>query len=356
MIFHQLNPDACRSYLIGLQNSPEVALVDPVLDRVAAYLELLEKDNLKLRYVIDTHTHADHISGAAAMKDHTNCDYVMYENAPARCPNIKLKDGSEIELGHVKIKVLHTPGHTKDSLSLVFPDRILTGDVLFLEKGGGGRDDLPGGDPGDHWESLQRILELPENLVVFPAHDYHNRKPTTLKYQKQANPHLKPRSKQEFIHYIEDLKLGPAEWMKDVLKANYACAQDPKAAWIPADMPACEVRGTLGRSVNDQVVEGITAKLLARRMRGDERIFLLDVRDPKELTSELGYIHGAVNLPVESLGRNLKELEEYKDREIVTVCRSGGRAHTAAQILMQDGFKHVKVLEGGMKAWRELKE
>jgi glyoxylase-like metal-dependent hydrolase (beta-lactamase superfamily II)/rhodanese-related sulfurtransferase len=353
MLFQQLNPHACRTYLAGRQGSSEVILIDPVLEHVDEYMELLDKKKLNLTHVIDTHTHADHISAGAVLKDLTGCGYVMHTKAPAHCVTFRLIDGFECHFGEIPVKVMHTPGHTKDSVSLIFPDRILTGDVLFLDDGGAGRDDLPGGDPGEHWESLQRILELPDHLVVYPAHEYRNRQPSSLGEQKQRNPHLKPRTKEEYIDYLDGLKLGPAEWMKDVLKANYACARDPKAAWIPVDVPACEVKGTLEHGVNDQQVASIPVGELKRRLDTDKAPVLLDVRESEELKGELGHLPGIKHVPIGDLSKRVAELEAGKDKEVVTVCKSGGRAHTAAQILMQAGFKHVYVLAGGMTAWSQ---
>ncbi len=242
MTCEQLNPHACRTYQIGMDQSSEVVLIDPVLEHLQDYLTLLDKQNLKLTHVFDTHTHADHISGAAALKDITGCDYVMHAKAPARCPGVCVSDGDEWSLfDQLPMRVLETPGHTTDSVSIIFEDRIFTGDALFLDDGGAGRDDLPGGDPGAHWETLQKIRKLPDHLVVYPAHDYRDRTPSSLAVQKRTNPHLKERSKAEFVRYLEDLRLGAADWMKDVLEANYACAMDPGAAWIPVDAPACEV-------------------------------------------------------------------------------------------------------------------
>ena len=354
LIFRQLNPGPCRTYLLSNKGSSDIVLIDPVLEHVKDYMAMLEKEKLKLTHVIDTHTHADHISGAAALKDQTGCEYVMNSRAPAQCVTFKVNDGFECHLGEIPVKIMYTPGHTQDSISLILPDRILTGDALFLNSGGAGRDDLPGGSPAEHWDTLQRILTLPENLLVCPAHDYHNRQPSTIKEQKATNPHLKPRTKEEFIRYIEDLKLGPADWMKDVLKANYACARDPKAAWIPVDMPACEVMGTLAAGVNDIQVTGISAEDLKKRIDEKKSPFLLDVREPSELTGELGQIPGVKNIPIGNLTHRLQELDAVKNQDIVTICRSGGRAHTAAQILKQSGFTKVTVLIGGMTAWKKI--
>ena len=354
MICEQLNPHSCLTYLITLEGRSEAALIDPVLDHVRDYAELLKKRGLTLTHVIDTHTHADHISGAPALKDITDCTYLMHTASPSQCADTILKEGMEISLfDEIPVRVIHTPGHTKDSVSLIFPDRIFTGDALFLEDGGAGRDDLPGGDPGAHWDTLGKYRDLPEDLVVYPAHDYRGRKPSSLKHQKTANPHLRERTREEFVRYLEDLKLGPADWMKDVLQANYVCARDPKAACIPADLPACEVKGTLDRGVNEVQVTSITSRDLAGRIDSDSPPILLDVREVEELSGELGHIEGIVHIPIWILAHRLNELEGDKNREIVTVCRSGSRAYTAAQILTQAGFQRVTVLEGGMIAWNE---
>jgi glyoxylase-like metal-dependent hydrolase (beta-lactamase superfamily II)/rhodanese-related sulfurtransferase len=353
MIFTQLNPGSCRTYLIADEKSKEAILVDPVLEHVQDYIKTIEQQKLTLTHVIDTHTHADHISGGAALKDQLTCEYVMHAQAPARCVTVHLTDGFECRLGTMPVKVLSTPGHTRDSVTLILPDRVLTGDVLFLDDAGAGRTDLPGGDPAEHWDSLQRILGLPDHLVVYPAHEYRNRQPSTLKQQKQSNPNLQPRSKQAYLDYLEGLTLGPAEWMKDVLNANYACARDPKAAWIPADVPACEVKGTLAQGANDQLVAGIPPDHVARVLEGENPPVLLDVRNPEELTEDLGHLREIINIPVTELARRLGELERLQGREIVVVCKSGGRAHTAAQILMQAGFPKVHVMTGGMTAWKQ---
>lgn len=401
MLFEQLNPHACRTYLIANEKERTAVLVDPVIDHFQDYLKILKGKNFKLTHVIDTHTHADHISSCSSLKDATECEYLMHENAPSRCVTVRVSDGEIIGLNGIDIKIIHTPGHTRDSISLVIEDKFLTGDFLFLDDAGGGRDDLPGGNPSEHWDSLHKISALPDNLIVYPAHEYRNRQPSSLGIQRKTNPHLKNRSKENFVRYLEDLRLGPAEWMKDVLKANYACAKDPKAAWIPIDSPACEIKGTLEKSVNETEVKYITAMELRTKLSyslnktedlaivdsaykrpgnsvimsdmpfgklTDElsgntldtsadtlsgKLLLLDVREEAELKDSLGAIDGVVNIPVGSLVSRLKELDDYKDKEIIVICRSGARATTGAQILIKSGFGNVLVLEGGMTSWRK---
>jgi sulfur dioxygenase len=346
----QLNPHACKSYLLSFSGEKEVVLIDPVLDHLDDYLRLLEANAWKLRTVIDTHSHADHISASAALKDVIDCEYMMHADAPARCAGLRVTDGFEWRLpGGVPARVLHTPGHTRDSISLILDGRLFSGDALFLDDGGAGRDDLPGGDPRAHYDTLQKLASLPENLMVHPAHDYRGRRPSSLKRQKQTNPHLAPRSRREFIRYSEDLRLGPAEWMTDVLAANYACARDPRAAWIPVDTPACEVKGTLGPGVNEVQVAALSASLLRQKLNSAQPPRLLDVREAEELTGPLGHIAGSVHIPIGALTGRLDGLDAEK--EWVVVCRSGSRAQTAAQILTVAGFARVSVLEGGMIAW-----
>ena len=352
--YSQLNPHSCKTYLVGIEGGNDIVLIDPVLDHVKDYLDMLDRDRLRLVNVIDTHTHADHISGGPSLKDATGCEYAMHKNAPSPCADISLEDGVEWRmLDEIPVRVMYSPGHTGDSVSLIMPDRIFTGDALFLDDGGAGRDDLPGGDPGKHWDTLQKIRALPEDLIVFPAHDYRDRKPSNLKKQKTSNPYLKERTREEFTLFLDDLKLGPADWMKDVLKANYACARDPKAAWIPVDEPACEVMGTMEKGVNEIGVGTISPSGLREKLTNQPAPLMIDVREEAELHSELGHIDGVLHIPIWQLAHRLAELEDYSDSDIVTVCRSGSRAHTAAQILTKAGFHSVNVLNGGMIAWKK---
>ncbi len=354
IVFRQLNPNSCLTYLIGNPQTKEAVLVDPVLDHVRDYLEMLEKEKFRLTAVIDTHTHADHISGAPALLDHTHAEYIMHQNAAASCPTKRISDGSKLTLAGFPFVFMEAPGHTRDSICVLLPGKILTGDALFLDDGGAGRDDLPGGDAGAHWDSFQKLLALPDDLMVYPAHEYRHRQPSTLGHQKKNNPHLQHKTREEYIRYFQELKLGPADWMKDVLKANYACARDPKAAWIPVDVPACEVKGTMAHGANDIQVGEVSPEELSRKIKMGETMLLLDVRDAEELRGELGSLPEAVNIPVAALSHHLKDIQARKNDPVITICKGGGRAHTAAQILLQSGFKNVKKLAGGMTAFREL--
>lgn len=352
LVFRQLNPGSCRTYLLGREGSGEAALIDPVLEHTHSYLGLLERERLLLTHAVDTHTHADHISAGPALKDVTGCHYVMHGLSPSQCVTLRVSESEEHRVAGVPVVFMHTPGHARDSVCLLLSDRVLTGDTLFLDDGGAGRDDLPGGDPGQHWESLQRIAQLPDELIVYPAHEYRHRSPSSLGEQKQRNPHLSPRSRQGFVDYLEALRLGPADWMLGVIEANQACARDPRAAWIPVDSAACEVQGTLAHGANDLQATAISVGDFKQQLDAGRHPIILDVREPAELTGDLGHLPGIKHIPIVGLSRRVAELEGAEEEEIVTVCRSGGRAATAAQILQQAGFRRVRVLDGGMTQWR----
>jgi len=347
MKIEQLNPGPCWTYLLTDENK-KCVLIDPVIIHVDEYLTILKDRSLQLTHVIDTHTHADHISAGSALKEATDCEYVMHELAPAKCVTQRIKEGDTIRIGGKDAKVFATPGHTRDSISLLFDDMFFTGDFLFLDDAGAGRDDLPGGDASAHWESLQKLNDIAGDVMVYPAHEYRDRKPSNLTEQRRTNPYLKGMTRGEFKTYIDDLKLGPADWMKDVLKANYNCSTDPNAAYIPTGVSACETKGTL--SAEQENVEVVFVE--KEELKALDKPVLLDVREPEELNSPVGHIDGVINIPVGRLSQRLDEVEEFRNSEIVIVCRSGSRATTAAQILVSEGFTDVKVLKGGMVAYR----
>lgn len=354
MTFKQLNDDACKTYLLADEATKEAVLIDPVIIYSQKYIELLKNNSYKLTHVIDTHTHADHITAAPVLVDATGCEYVMCSKAPAGCVTKKVEEGDIIKAAGTEFRFIFTPGHTGDSLSVVSENRFFTGDFLFLDDGGAGRDDLPGGDPSDHWESFQKLNSLPDNLIVYPAHDYRERTPSELGTQKKNNPHLKSKSKSEFVEYINDLKLGPADWMYDVLKANIDCTRDPNAAYIPNDSPACEVMGTLDPDLADIEAGSIDAKKLKTIIDAGDPVTMLDVREAYELSDNLGHIKGVINIPIGSLMKHLNKIGNEKEQKIVVICRSGARADFAAKELLKAGYLDVKVLSGGMIAYRQL--
>ncbi len=362
MFVKQLNPIACKTYLVANEKEKKAILVDPVLDGLAEYRDLLTRlkeldPEWSLAAVIDTHTHADHISAASSLKDLTGCKYVMHEKSAQKCVDVHVADGDNLTLAGIEMKAYHTPGHTRDSISIAIEHGsdalLLTGDALFLDDGGAGRDDLPGGDPAAHYESLQKLKGLNEDLIVLPAHDYRERTPSSLKRQKSTNPWLKEQTKESFVEFINDLKLGRADWMVDVLAANFKCSRNPNDAYIPNESPACEVQGTMGKLVDQQEIATVSPKEVQALIEKKEEMLLLDVREAYELSDALGKIDGVTNISITRIQAEIGTLAPWKEKPVITICRSGHRAETAAKILQSNGFTNVKNMTGGMTAWRQ---
>lgn len=352
MLFRQLNDTACRTYLIASEKTREAILVDPVLDRIDHYLEGLGREGLHLRYAINTHTHADHLSGVAAIADRTGAEAVMHTSSPSACVEVRVDDGAHLAVGELELEFLATPGHTLDSVAIRMSDRILTGDTLFI--GSAGRTDLPGGDPALHYRSLfEKLAPLPDDLLVFPAHDYQGKTHSRLGDEKEHNPYFKARSPLEYAEWLRSQAAETPDWMLDVLKANYACARDPRAVWIPVDAPACVMQAPGEGGANDQVVQTLTPEEVRDRLALSGGPILLDVREPDEYVGPLGHVEGAQLVPVGSLAQRLDEIDAFRDREIITICKAGGRSATAATVLMQAGFSKIWSMEGGMTAWNE---
>ncbi len=354
MVFRQLNSGACKTYQIGSEKSKETILIDPLLVFVHGYLDMLKKEGWKLSHVMDTHTHADHISGCAALRKETGAKYVMHRNTNVKCVDLGITESDKLKVGDITLRFLHTPGHTRDSVTILMDDRILTGDFLFIGQGGIGRTDLPGGDPGDQYDSLQKLKTLDGSLLVYPAHDYHQKTHSTLGQERKDNEHLKPHSREEYIKWLTSMKLPEADWMIAVLDANCNCSQDPKCVPIPVEAPVCEVRGTLTAGLEDVKVKTITAKDLKLLLEGKLPPLVLDVRGEDEYIGELGHITGSKLLPVGELQKRINEVKKFAKQGIITVCRRGERSRNAAAFLIKNGFENVMTLEGGMEKWNEF--
>lgn len=220
--FEVLQPDGgCRSYLIADPESGDAAIVDPLREQVDAYVDLLQSKRYRLRYTIETHTHADHLSGSARLKDLTGCQMLMHAQSPAPCVDRGLQDGDVIELGKLRIEVIATPGHTTDGVCLVLPGRVLTGDTLLINACG--RTDLPTGDAEQMYHSLQRLASLPEDTLVLPAHDYNGRRASTIGREKKSNPRLQLKTAPEFAKAMKELNLPPPSRMKEAIQNNLKC-------------------------------------------------------------------------------------------------------------------------------------
>jgi cysteine desulfurase / selenocysteine lyase len=220
--FEVLQPDKpCRTYLIIDHDTREAALVDPVREEVDNYLDIISERSLELKYTIETHTHADHLSGSARLKDMTGAQMLMHKASPAPCVDKHLQDDDVIELGKTQIRVLSSPGHTKDSICLLFADRVLTGDTLLI--GVCGRTDLPSGNSEHMHGSLQRLMELPDETLVFPCHDYQGRRASTIGRERKNNKRIQIGDLETFKDEMANLNLSLPARLKESLKNNTKC-------------------------------------------------------------------------------------------------------------------------------------
>jgi len=213
MIFKQVfdQKSSTYTYLIASSKGREALIIDPVLDNVEDYLKLLTELELKLVKVIDTHIHADHVTGASKLKDKTKCSTIMGENTPADTVEIKVKDDEYINLDHLKIRAMYTPGHTSDSYSFLLDNYLFSGDTLLIN--GTGRTDFQNGSSKDAYNSIfNKLLKLPEETFLYPAHDYKGEKVSTIGKEKKHNPRLQVSSVDEYIEIMNNLNLKkPAE-------------------------------------------------------------------------------------------------------------------------------------------------
>ena len=220
--FEVLQPDKpCRTYLVIDHDTHDAALIDPVREEVDNYLDLISERSIQLKYTIETHTHADHLSGSMRLKEMTGATMLMHKNSPAPCVDKHLVDGDIIEVGKTRFEVMSSPGHTRDSMCLLMTDRILTGDTLLI--GVCGRTDLPTGNSEHMHDSLGRLMDLPDDTLVFPCHDYQGRRASTIGRERKNNRRVQIESVSDFQEEMSNLNLAPPVRLKESLKKNTKC-------------------------------------------------------------------------------------------------------------------------------------
>lgn len=225
MIFRQLfdHESSTYTYLLAEEHGAEALIIDPVYENVPQYLQLISELDLKLLMAIDTHVHADHVSGAPSLRDTAGCMYAMGQQTKAECLTHRFADNETISIGDIKLRALYTPGHTDDSYSFVMKDRVFTGDTLLIR--GTGRTDFQNGDAGAQYDSIfNQLLTLPDQTLVYPAHDYEGRTCSSIREEKQFNPRLMVQSRDEYIEQMNALKLDRPSKMDIAVPANINCA------------------------------------------------------------------------------------------------------------------------------------
>ncbi len=330
----EINGTNCKTYL--LEANGHAALVDPVRERLETYRAILAQRGLTLDLVLETHMHADHLMLNRAMKDALGACVVMHQASPSPLVDRHLKDNESLELGGEEIKVLHTPGHTPDSVCFVTGGAVFTGDTLLI--GGSGRTDFPGGDSRAQFEAVtKRLFALPDDTVVWPAHDYKGKTCSTIGNEKTTNPRFAGKTCAEYIDLMAHLGLPFPDKIQQSLQVNQS--------GFEADEVAFPLVTDIAK------LEPIEAKALAKWIASPQKPLVLDVREPEEFTGDLGHIEGSVLVPLDALEQRLPKLHGYADRDVVMVCRAGARSATAGAILQRAGFRRVVNLDGGMLAW-----
>jgi glyoxylase-like metal-dependent hydrolase (beta-lactamase superfamily II)/rhodanese-related sulfurtransferase len=340
MIFEQIATGGCQSYLIGCGDTCAAALIDPEVSQVDRYLALASREGLRVRFVIDTHTHADHFSATRQLARRFEAPTVMHRATAAPGVDMKVDDGEMLVIGKLRLRVLHTPGHTTDSMCLVAEDRVFTGDTLLI--GGTGRTDLPSGDAEALYDSLfGKLLALDPALKVYPAHDYKGRSHSTIGAEIASNPRLQQRDRAAFVAMMKSLDLQMPTHVTEALRTNLSG----------------------GRTVAQMLAEAAArvpfmslAELLARTSpagdgEGDAELIVLDVREREAWLA--GHVAGARSLPRGQLELRVNEELPDPTRRIVTCCEFGRISTLAAATLRDMGFQRAVALDGGMKAWRE---
>jgi glyoxylase-like metal-dependent hydrolase (beta-lactamase superfamily II)/rhodanese-related sulfurtransferase len=335
MIFEQIATGGCQSYLIGCEDRRVAAVIDPEISQIDRYLGLAARDGLRIRYAIDTHTHADHFSATRELAEQLGIPPVASTLNPAPYVKLRLDDGELLQVGGLKIRAMHTPGHTRDSMCLTCDDRVFTGDTLLI--GGTGRTDLPTGDPEALYDSLfGKLLKLDGATMVFPAHDYKGRSSSTLAAELADNPRLQKRDRAEFVEMMTHLNLSAPTHLTEALRTNLSGGKTVQqllteaAAMVPF------------------VAMGDVAE---RAGQGDPNFIVLDVRERDAYAA--GHIPGAKHLPRGQLELRVDDELPNPTARIVTCCEFGRISTLAAQTLRTLGFLHASALDGGMKAWRE---
>ena len=221
MIFKQLfdTRSSTYTYLISSGKGREALIIDPVIENVTDYITLLKELDLKLVKVIDTHIHADHVTGASKLKDITKCSTIMGANTPAESVEIKVKDDEYIDIDNLKIRAMYTPGHTSDSYSFLMNNYLFSGDTLLIN--GTGRTDFQNGNAKDAYNSIfNKLLKLPEETLLYPAHDYKGEKVSTIGKEKKQNPRLQINNVDEYVEIMSNLNLSKPELIDSNVSRN----------------------------------------------------------------------------------------------------------------------------------------
>jgi glyoxylase-like metal-dependent hydrolase (beta-lactamase superfamily II)/rhodanese-related sulfurtransferase len=338
MIFRQLfdSVSGTYSYLLASRAGGEALILDPVLEKVDRYCQLLRELDLKLVKAVDTHLHADHITGLGELRDRTHCVTIMGEQSKADVVAMRVGDGDKVMIEGLSLDVMYTPGHTDDSYSYLMADRVFTGDTLLIR--GTGRTDFQNGSARAQYDSIfGRLLKLPDETMVFPAHDYKGDTVSTIGEEKRFNPRLQVRSVDEYVELMSNLKLPNPKLMDVVLPANMH----------------------VGLHQDDLAKQGLalSARDAIQRL-GRPDLLLVDLRESGERAKH-GMLSGALHAPYPSIeeslqpGGMLRKVAAATGRRIVFFCAFGERSAMAVKAAKDAGLTNTAHIEGGIDAWKK---
>lgn len=338
MIFRQLfdSVSGTYTYLLASRHGGEALIIDPVLEKVERYLQLLRELDVRLVKAVDTHLHADHITGLGALRDRTHCITVMGEQTHADVVSMRVGEGERIAIEGICLDVLYTPGHTDDSYSFVLADRVFTGDTLLIR--GTGRTDFQNGDPRAQYDSIfNKLLRLPDETLVYPAHDYKGDTVSTIGEERFFNPRLRVKSIDEYVDLMNNLKLSNPKMMDVAVPANMQVglrqAEIARRGWAVTATDALALPG-----------------------RAD--VALIDLREKNEREKH-GTIPGSLHAPYPDLQENigkggmLHELATATGKRLVFYCAFGERSAMAVQAAQDAGLTSARHIEGGIAAWKK---
>ncbi len=360
MLFKQLFDQETwtYTYLIADPVTKEAVLIDPVNTHIEAYINMLEAHGLQLKYTLETHVHADHITASGLLRQRLGSQTGVSQLCGATTADIQIQDGDVFEFAAgEQIKVIATPGHTSGSISYCWRDRLFTGDSLLI--GGCGRTDFQGGDAGAQYDSItQRLFTLPDETLVYPGHDYQQRWVSSIMQERTTNPRLAGKSREQFIDIMNNLNLPKPRLIDEAVPANRYCGLDENerqdAVALRDEQPLRITTKTedLVTSAKQQVTEVDVVK--AKQLLAEGHIVLVDTREESEYAA--GHIEGALLLPRGVLEFKIGAIPELADKgkSVLIYCRTGGRSALASLTMQQLGYTNVLSMAGGFEAWKNI--
>ena len=346
MIFRQLfdSVSSTYTYILGCDETRDAVVIDPVFEQHSRDTALIRELGLNVRYALDTHVHADHVTGAWLMRMSKNAQTVLSARYGIENVDVPVDHGDVLAFGNCSLAVRATPGHTSGCITYITNDQAMafTGDCLMIR--GAGRTDFQAGDEHEMWKSLrEQIFTLPDDCLIYPGHDYYGRTVSTVIEEKRFNPRIGGDAKEEdFVGYMENLGLPHPKLIDIAVPANMKGGRPDEDA-MPGEVDWGPVTMTFAG------IPEIAPDWVARHI---DDLFILDVRSPGEFEGELGHLEGAYLIPLDELRERLDEIPQ--ERPVVAVCQSGKRSAMAAEILLKSGYPRVANVSGGLIQWSRL--